>query len=97
MRGSAMKIKNRRDKMKIYGDLLAILNAEPRSERIILTRIQVKMNVPFDRFKQYLSDLEELEFIENQTSLRLTDKGRRYLEDYRKILDLMNHMGISYR
>lgn len=92
-----MKIKNRRDKMKIYGDLLAILNAEPRSERIILTRIQVKMNVPFDRFKQYLSDLEELEFIENQTSLRLTDKGRRYLEDYRKILDLMDHMGISYR
>jgi predicted transcriptional regulator len=92
-----MKIKNRRDKMKIYGDLLSILSAEPKSEKMVLTHIQVKMNVPFDRFKQYLSDLEELEFIENQTSLRLTDKGRRYLEDYRKILDLMNHMGISYR
>jgi predicted transcriptional regulator len=92
-----MKIKNRRDKMKIYGDLLAILIAEPKSEKVILTRIQVKMNVPFDRFKQYLFDLEELGFIENQASLKLTDKGRHYLEDYRKILDLMDHMGISYR
>jgi predicted transcriptional regulator len=92
-----MKTKNRRDKMKIYGDLLAILNAEPKSEKVILTRIQVKMNVPFDRFKQYLSDLAELGFIENQASLKLTPKGRRYLDDYRKILDLMDHMGISYR
>jgi predicted transcriptional regulator len=92
-----MKIKNRRDKMKIYGDLLAILNAEPKSQKMILTHIQVKMNVPFDRFKQYLSDLEELGFIESQESLKLTHKGRRYLEDYRKILDLMDHMGISYR
>jgi predicted transcriptional regulator len=92
-----MKIKNRRDKMKIYGDLLAILSAEPKSEKVILTRIQVKMNVPFDRFKQYISDLEALGFIENQATLKLTDKGRRYLEDYRKILDLMDHMGISYR
>jgi predicted transcriptional regulator len=97
MEGTEVKIKNRRDKMKIYGDLLSILNAEPKSEKIILTRIQVKMNVPFDRFKQYLSDLEALGFIDNPTSLRLTDKGRRYLEDYRKILDLMDHMGISYR
>jgi predicted transcriptional regulator len=82
--------------MKIYGDLLAILIAEPKSEKVILTRIQVKMNVPFDRFKKYLSDLEELGFIESQASLKLTDKGRRYLEDYRKIIDLMNNMGISY-
>lgn len=92
-----MKIKNRRDKMKIYGDLLTILNAEPKSEKVILTRIQVKMNVPFDRFKQYLSDLEKLGFIENQTSFKITPAGHRYLDDYRKILDLMDHMGISYR
>jgi predicted transcriptional regulator len=97
MKGAPMKIKNRRDKMKIYGDLLSILSAEPKSEKMILTHIQVKMNVPFDRFKQYLSDLEELGFIENQASLKLTNKGKRYLEDYRKILDLMDHMGISYR
>jgi len=92
-----MKIKNRRAKMMIYGDLLAILNAEAKNEKRTLTHIQVKLNVPFDRFKQYLYDLEELGYIENQTSLKLTPAGRKYLENYRKILDLMDRMGISYR
>jgi predicted transcriptional regulator len=93
-----MKRIARRDKMKIYGDLLSILKAESRnSEKIVVTRIQAKLNVPFDRLKCYISDLEELNLIEDQDSYKLTKKGKQYLNEYTSILDFMERMGIAYR
>ncbi len=93
-----MKKKARRNKMKIYGDLLSILKAEKNSaDRIVLTRIQAKMNVPFDRLKSYISDLEDLKLIEDQVSLNLTQKGKQYLDEYQKILDFMERMGVANR
>jgi predicted transcriptional regulator len=93
-----MKKKTRRTKMKIYGDLLSILNAEKRStDKIVLIHVQAKMNVPFDRLKNYISDLEDLNLIEDQSSYNLTKKGKRYLYEYQKILDFMERMGIANR
>ncbi len=70
-----MKKKARRTKMKIYGDLLFILKAEKsNTDKIVLTRVQAKMNVPFDRLKSYISDLEDLNLIEDQLSYNLTQK-----------------------
>ena len=91
-----MKKKARRNKMKIYGDLLVSLKAEKKwSDRIILTHIQAKMNVPFDRLKNYISDLEDLGLIEDQVSYNLTQKGIQYLNEYKKIIDFMERMGIA--
>jgi len=93
-----MKRIARRDKMKLYGDLLSILQAERSdTEKIVLIHIQTKLNVPFDRLKSYLSDLENLDLIEDQISYKITQKGRQYLREYRKIVDFMERMGISYR
>jgi predicted transcriptional regulator len=93
-----MKRIARRDKMKIYGDLLSILKAESRnSDKIVVTRIQAKLNVPFDRLKCYISDLEDLDLIEDQVSYKLTKKGKQYVNEYTSILDFMERMGIAYR
>ena len=92
-----MKKIQRRDRLKIYGDLLSMLNAERNSEKIVLTRIQVKINVPFDRLINYLSDLRDLELIESEDSLVLTEKGREYLREYQKVLDFMKRMGVAYK
>jgi predicted transcriptional regulator len=93
-----MKKLARRDKMKIYGDLLSILQAERSdAEKIVLIRVQAKLNVPFDRLKSYLSDIEALDLIDDQFSYRLTKKGKQYLKEYRMIVDFMERMGISYR
>ncbi len=83
--------------MEIYGDLLAVLNEEANSEKIVLTRIQNRINVPFDRFKNYISELHRLGLIENETTLRLTEKGKQYLKGYKQILDFMNKMGLTNR
>ena len=82
-----MKKLARRDKMKIYGDLLSILQAERSdTERIVLIRVQTKLNVPFDRLKSYLADLEALNLIEDQISYRVTQKGKQYLRSTRCLL-----------
>jgi predicted transcriptional regulator len=86
----------RRDKLKIYGDLLSIIYNEASSEKIILSRIQVKANVPFDRLKNYISEIEALGLIQQEPRLRLTEKGREYLMEYEKVLEFMKRMGLTY-
>lgn len=85
----------RREKLIIYGDLLAILNEESKNERIVLTRVQVKINVSFDRLKKYIGTLVELGLIEDDTSLKLTVKGKEYLKEYEQVLDFVKRMGLS--
>jgi predicted transcriptional regulator len=93
-----MKTIPRRDKMKIYGDLLSALRSEfNEREKVVLTHIQVRINVPFDRLKSYITELRELGFIEDETSLKLTEKGKQYLREYEKILDFMKRMGLTYQ
>jgi predicted transcriptional regulator len=87
----------RRDKLKIYGDLLSILDSESKTEKIVLTKVQVQINVPFDRLKIYISDLKELGLVEDETSLKLSEKGKQYVREYEQVLDFMKRMGITYR
>jgi predicted transcriptional regulator len=96
-RGGSMKKIPRRDRMKIYGDLLSILYSESKEEKIVLTRIQIQINVPFDRLKIYISELAGLGLISDETSLKVTEKGRQYLAEYENVLDFMKRMGIAYK
>ena len=91
-----MRNLQRRDRVKIYGDLLSILNAEANSNKIVLTKVQVQINVPFDRLKNYISELNELGLIENEYSLKLTLKGKQFLREYEQVLDFMKRMGLIY-
>ena len=92
-----MKKIARRDRLKIYGDLLSILYAESKEEKIILTHVQIQIKVPFDRLKNYISELKDLGLIQDKTTLRLTEKGKEYLKEYGKVLNFMKRMGISYQ
>jgi predicted transcriptional regulator len=85
-----------RDKLKIYNDLLSILNDEA-NQKVVLTHIQLRLNVPFDRLKNYISELTELGLIDDENLLNLTDKGRQYLLEYRDVIEFMKRMGIAYR
>ncbi len=92
-----MKKIPRRDKMKIYGDLLLVLRSEYGAEKIVLTQVQVRVKVPYDRLKMYIAELVDLGLIQDETSLQLTVKGVQYLREYKRILDFMKRMGLSYR
>ena len=83
--------------MKIYGDVLLILKTESRKEKVVLTHIQLKTNVPFDRLKVYIRELNELGLIQDEPTLKLTEKGQQYLREYESVLDFMKRMGLTYR
>ena len=87
----------RRDKLKIYGDILFILYTESKKEKVVLTHVQLKTNVPFDRLKTYIAELKRLGLVDDDPSLRLTDKGKQYLREYHTVLDFMKRMGLTYR
>ena len=91
-----MKKLPRRDKLKIYGDLLFILCSESKKEKVVLTHVQLRTNVPFDRLKTYIAELKELGLIMEEPSLMLTDKGKQYLREYETVLDFMKRMGLAY-
>ena len=92
-----MKKLPRRDKLKIYGDLLSILYEEAKTDKVVLTRIQLKTNVPFDRLKIYLKELVELGLINDEPTIKLTEKGKQYIKEYQTVLDFMIRMGLTYR
>ena len=92
-----MKKIQRRDKLKIYGDLLAALYSERSAEKIVLTQVQAKIKVPFDRLKTYIDELVDLGLLQDKPSLKLTEKGIRYLREYERVLDFMKRMGLSFR
>ena len=91
-----MKTIPRRDKLKIYGDLLFALYTEP-PEKIMLTHVQKKIGVPFDRLKTYIGELVNLGLVKDETSMELTKKGKQYLREYERVLDFINRMGLAYR
>jgi len=84
--------------MKIYGDLLSELwTSETKEKKVVLTHVQIRINVPFDRLKNYITELKELGFIEDDISFRLTEKGKKYLREYKRIIDFMKQMGLFYK
>ncbi len=92
-----MKKIQRRDKLKLYGDLLSALSSKSGAEKIVLTQVQMKVNVSFDRMKAYIKDLVDLGLVQDEDAPRLTEKGIQYLREYEKVLDFIKRMGLSYR
>ena len=76
---------------------MSVLNDEARTEKIVVTQVQRQINVPFDRLKNYIFELNELGLIQDETSLKLTEKGKQYLKEYESVLEFMKRMGITYQ
>jgi len=86
------KRNHRRSKIQIYGDLLRIIDAQTNVNKIVLSRIQVQIDVPFDRLKKYLSELRSLKLIEKGNTLKLTQKGKEYMQEYESIVDFIERL-----
>ncbi len=76
---------------------MAVLRDQAKNEDIVLTHVQIRINVPFDRLKNYISEIKELGLIQDETSLELTEKGKQYLREYESVLEFMKRMGITYQ
>ncbi len=81
--------------MEIYNDILNAIKLELRDGEALPTRIQPKSNLAYDKLTRYLGELEGREMI-TQAPLTLTDRGREFLQDYDRIRDFLEEMGVKY-
>jgi predicted transcriptional regulator len=62
-------------------------------EKPTITKIQIAVNVPFVRFKEYLDDMKARGLISVESEVSLTKQGERYLEEYRKVREFLEEFG----
>ena len=81
--------------MEIYNDILSAIKAELTNGDARPTRVQTLSNLAYDKLVRYLNELEGKKMVA-QNPLRITEKGYDFLEDYDRIKDFVNAMGVKY-
>ena len=86
---------SRRSRQQIFAEILDAIIEETRSqEEVKITRVQSKVYVPFDRFKEYLADMRKRGLIE-ETSLKATERGLKFLEEYKLVKTFLARFGLE--
>lgn len=62
-------------------------------EKPTITRIQITVNVPFVRFKEYWDDMKARGLISEDSEVSVTKQGERYLEEYQKVKEFLEEFG----
>jgi predicted transcriptional regulator len=87
--------KPKRNKMEIYNDILSAIKLESINGEVKPTRVQSLSNLAYDKLTRYLSELEGRKMI-SLNPLGMTEKGRDFLQDYNRIKDFLQEMGVKY-
>jgi len=81
--------------MEIYNDILSAIKLESINGSAKPTRVQSLSNLAYDKLTRYLSELEGRKMIA-LNPLGITEKGRDFLQDYDRIKDFLQEMGVKY-
>ena len=82
--------KERRSKIQLYYDIVsAIVEDSQNNDSVSPTRIQFKCNTSYDKLTKYLEEIKERQIIEKEKTIRITDKGMKFHQDYSKINSLI--------
>jgi predicted transcriptional regulator len=87
--------KPKRSKMEIYSDVLNAIARELADGEAKPTRVQALSNLAYDKLARYLDELEGRKMI-SLDPIRITEKGREFLQDYDRIRDFVAEMGVKY-
>jgi predicted transcriptional regulator len=84
-----------RERTRIYYDILrSILREERSSDVVRITRVQNRVNVPSDRFRRHLREMETIGLLNYGNTLTITSKGRAFVSEYRRFSDVMKRFGL---
>jgi predicted transcriptional regulator len=89
-------LKNR-SKCRIFADILIVLS---EGNDVRITQLVHSANVPYDRLTGYLSQMERSDLIKTSPIdaggvYEITQKGRKYLIEYRKLEEFSNIFGVE--
>ena len=89
--------KERRSRIQLYYDIVsAIVEDSQNNDSVSPTRIQFKCNTSYDKLTKYLEEMKDRQIIEKDKTIKITDKGMKFHQDYSKIneliLDVSKHL-----
>ena len=87
--------REKRKKLELYFDILSAIQKEAPSGEVKPTRVQHLCNTSYDKMSKYLDELYTKKMIE-KSPLTVTDKGKKFLQDYSKIKDFIKTMELEY-
>lgn len=87
----------RRTKIEIINDILKSIQG--KGGKIKPTHLLYKSNLSHTKMKEYINELKEKDMIseeleENNKYFRITDKGLKYVSEYKKIMEFSDSFGL---
>ena len=87
----------KRNKITIIYDILYAIRE--KGGKIKPTHLLYKSNLSYQRLNQYVQELMEKQFVEEQTAkgkkmFTITDKGLLFLQEYQKIVEFQESFGL---
>lgn len=87
----------RRERWSILGAVLQAIDEEAEAPRgrVRPTRVAASANLPFDRLQQYVAELQAAGLLDPGEPPRLTQKGRQFLDEYRRWSRVLSTFGLD--
>ena len=87
--------KDRRSKLEIYHDILNAIKKESTYGEVKPTRIQFISHTSYDKLITYFDELEKKQLLVKST-LTITEKGQKFLQEYHKIDEFVREIGLDF-
>ena len=80
---------------RIFYDILCSIIRQESNGAVKITRVQNEVNLPSDRLRAHLEDMKALELVEYDDRLASTEKGRTFVSEYEKVVDVLKKFGLD--
>ena len=85
----------RRNRERIYYDILSSIINQEKKGYTRITRVQNEVNLPSDRLRRHLREMQQLKLLNHNSALRSTPKGRAFVFRYKRILEVLKRFGLA--
>lgn len=84
---------DKRARLEIYHDILSAIKEDSQNnEKISPTRVQFKSNLSYNKLKEFVSDMAKKKLISDETTMKITDSGKKFYDEYSEIRDTIKKL-----
>lgn len=84
----------RRERTKIFYDILCSIIEQESETSAKITRVQNDVNLPSDRLRAHLREMNALGLVDYGESLASTEKGREFVAEFKKVVEVLQQFGL---
>lgn len=85
----------RRERYTILADILSAIDHASRETHANVTRLVHHANLPHDRLKEYLRELQAAGLVTRLPAAELTPQGREFVRAYRAWVETLARFGLD--